>query len=115
MGDPRRVQHQPVDAPRQLVSTGERGSGRQLDDVDEVALILLRDETGGRPAELEDGEADKTGIDHHHDQGHANETTGQLAIAEGQPFEGAIETPEEGVDRSDENVLALRMRLVRLE
>ena len=36
------------------VGAGERGAGRQLDDVDQIALVLLRDEAGRRDLGAED-------------------------------------------------------------
>src|SRR5258708_27725485 len=47
----------------------ERGTGRQLDDGDEIALVLLRDEAGRRAGELEAGEADQRHIDQENDAG----------------------------------------------
>ena len=60
---PGRVEHDLGDLARHLVGARERGAGRQLDDVDEIALVLLRDEAGRRLAELIDGEPDQPGID----------------------------------------------------
>ena len=44
----------------------ERRARRQLHHGDEIALVLLRNEAGGRAGELHTGKADQHQIDHQH-------------------------------------------------
>jgi AcrB/AcrD/AcrF family len=46
----------------------ERRAGRQLDDGDQIALVLLRDEPCRRAGELPAGQADQSGIEREHDE-----------------------------------------------
>ena len=69
--------------------------GGKLDDVDQIALVLLRNEAGRRRDELIDGERDQPGIDHHHERRYAHEPAGQRAVARRDPLEGAVEAVEE--------------------
>ena len=45
------------------VGAGERGAGRQLQHGDQVSLVLVGDEAGGRADELPAGQPDEPGID----------------------------------------------------
>ena len=46
-------------------------TGWKLNDVDEVALVLLGDEAGRRLGELKGGNTDQPPIDHEHNDGSA--------------------------------------------
>ena len=81
MGDAGRRQNDLRHPARHLVGARERSAGRKLDDIDQIALVLLRDEAGRRPGELEHGEADQTDIDHHHEARDAHQTSRQSAVA----------------------------------
>jgi hypothetical protein len=70
------------------VGARQRGAGRQLDHGDQIALVLLRDEAGGRAAELPGGEADQPGIDDQRQQrDRAAMRPVQRGIAAGEPVE----------------------------
>ena len=74
------------------VGARQRGAGRQLDDGDQIALVLLRDEAGRRALELPAGERDQPGIDDEAPaRRDAHEPPGQRAIAVRQPVEAAVE------------------------
>ena len=92
--------------PDDRIGAGEGGAGRQLDDGDHIALILRRDESGGRAAELPGGEGDQPGIDEKHHRREADEAAGQRAIAMGDLVEAPVEAPEEAVQQAQRQDLA---------
>src|SRR3954453_1984607 len=80
-----------------LLRPVQRRTGRKLNEVDEVALVLLRDEAGRRLRELDAGSADQCGIDHQHDGGSAHESTRQTPVAERESVEPTIKASESPV------------------
>src|SRR5260221_3250119 len=102
-------------APDERVSPRERRAGRELEEGDEIALILLGDEAGRGAAELPAGQCDEAGVDDQHQHGDANEPHRQRGVAGRQPLETAIEAAEEGARRADQQRAACRLFLVRLE
>ena len=83
--DARRVQHDLGGLRHDRVGARQRGAGRQLDDGDQIALVLLRDEAGRRAPELPAGEPDQAGIDDEHRRRDAHQPRGQRAVAVRQP------------------------------
>ena len=102
-------------APDDIVGARERRAGRQLDDGDQIALILRRDEAGGGSAELPDGEADQPGIDEEHHHREADQAAGQRAIAMGDLVEAPVEAAEEAVHQAKGQHLARFLGLMRLQ
>ena len=91
-------------------------AGRQLHDGDEIALVLLRNEAGGRAGELEAGEADQRRIDHEHDAGDLHQPPRQPPIARRQPLEAVVEAREKRLHQPhDPQALPFVAGLVRLE
>src|SRR6516165_4702683 len=74
-------------------------AGRQLNDVDQIALVLFGDEAGGRLVEFEAGNRDQPDIDHEHDGATAHKSSRQAPITEGEPLKAAIEAVEYGVQQ----------------
>ncbi len=70
-------------------------AGRHLHDPDQIALVLLRDETGGRRGEAPAGQADEHHIDDRHDAERADRPRGVDAVAFGEPLENAVEGERE--------------------
>src|ERR1700758_2816216 len=83
-----------------LFSPVQGGAGRQLNNVDQVALVLLGDEAGRRARELDAGNADQPRIDHEHDAGAAHEPASQAAVAGREPVEAPIEAIESPVQQT---------------
>src|SRR5262245_27991433 len=94
MLDALRSQNDIDTAPDDLVGPVQCRTGRKLNDVDEVALVLLRDETGRRLCQLDAGNADQSSIDHEHDDRSADESPRQVPVAEREPTEAPIEAIE---------------------
>src|SRR5215831_18469872 len=91
-------------------------AGRELHEVDEIALVLLRNESGRRLGELDAGNADQPGIDHEHEDGCAHEATRQAPVAEREPLEAPIEAIEGAVEQaSRQDAAGELMSLMRLE
>jgi len=84
-------------APEDLLGPVQRRTGRQLNDIDEVALILLGDEAGRRLREFDAGDADQPDIDHEHDGHGAHEPARHVSVTEGEPLKSAIEAIESAV------------------
>jgi hypothetical protein len=84
-------------ATEDLLGPVQRRTGRQLNDIDEVALILLGDEAGRRLCEFDAGNADQPGINHEHDGHGAYQPARHVSVAEGEPLESPIEAIESAV------------------
>ena len=56
-----------IAAPDDLLGPVQGRTRRKLNEGDEVALVLFRDEAGRRLRELDAGNADQPDIDHEHD------------------------------------------------
>src|SRR5262249_53635392 len=80
-----------------LLSPVQGGAGRKLNNVDQVALVLLRDEAGRRARELDAGNADQPRIDHEHNRDCAHQSTRQVPVAERGPAEAPLEAFESPV------------------
>jgi hypothetical protein len=70
-----------VHLPDHRVGPGEAGARRQLDDRDKVTDVLIRDEAGRHPRELEARERDQADVDDEDDRGRPDEAAGDLAVA----------------------------------
>ncbi len=100
MLDALRPQNDVDTAPDDPFSPVQGGAGRQLNDVDQVALVLLGDEAGRRLCELDAGNADQPRIGHEHDRGCAHQSTRQVPVAEREPVEAPIEAIESPVQQT---------------
>src|SRR3974390_2096230 len=100
MGNTWRVEYDLCNLAGNLVGARERRAWRQLDDIEEVALILLRDKPGRRLRELIGRDTDKARIEHHHDEGNADKPSRERAITGGDPFKDMVEAIEETSDRT---------------
>ena len=78
----------------------ERRARWQLDDRDEIALVLLRDEAGGRASKLDAGDTDQRRIGKQDEAGGLHEPPSQVAIARAQPLESEIEAVECGAQEA---------------
>ena len=116
MGNVRHVEQQACRTPHDLIRAQHRRTGRQAVDSDDIALILLRDEAGRGVVERLPGQHDETGIDHHHDHGHAHQAPRDDTIATGKTGEARIETAREQGERQQHHVdqrIALGVGVVR--
>ena len=84
-------------APDHLLGAVQRRAGRKLNDIDEIALVLLWDKAGRRACELDAGNADQPSIDHEHDDRSADELPRQVPVAEREPIDAPIEAIESSV------------------
>src|SRR5262245_15244983 len=91
MLDALRSQNDVDAAPDDLLRPVQRRTGRKLNEVNEVALVLLGDEAGRRLRELDAGNADQPRIHHQHDAGSAHESFRHVSITERESVEAAIE------------------------
>src|SRR5215510_8353478 len=116
MLDALRSQNDVDTAPDNLLGPIQCRTGRKLNDVDEVALVLLRDEAGRCLREFDTGNADQPHIHHEHDGGSAHESTRQVPVAEREPVEAPIEAIESAVEQASRQAVACEIMLVmRLE
>jgi hypothetical protein len=113
--DARHLQGRLDDLPIDRIGAGERGAARQLRHDDQIAGIELRDETGGRLAELVEAIGDDAGIDEQHQHGEAHDARGEAAIASRQRLEAAIEQAEEADQRARPPARRLSVTCVRLQ
>src|SRR6516162_11096214 len=91
MFDAPRSQNDVVSPADDVLGPVQRRAGRQLNDIDQVALVLFGDEAGRRLVEFKAGNGDQPDIDHEHDRAGAHKSSRQGPIAEGEPFKAAIE------------------------
>src|SRR6516165_4847069 len=100
MLDALRPQNDVDAAPDDLLGPVQGLTRRKLNDVDEVALVLLGDEAGRRLGELKGGNTDQPPIDHEHNDGSAHDSTRQAPVAERKPVEAPIEAIESSVQQA---------------
>ncbi len=98
----------------------QRGARRKLDDADQHALVLRRNEAGGRIGHAPARQRQQGGVDDEHDRDHADQAGGQTAVTVRHPVEAFVELgsgPAEVIHhRADQARLAvLVVILVRLE
>ncbi len=96
------------------VSAGQGGGWRQLHDGDQVAAVLIRNETDRRLAEFIEAERDQAGINDQHDRREADGTARNPSIAARELVEAPVEGTEEGANRPGQNAVA-RMLFMRLQ
>jgi hypothetical protein len=102
--------------PDHLIGPVQCRAGWELNDVDEVALILLGDEAGRRLRELDAGDDNQPRIDNEHDGGAAHQPPRQAPVPERDPAEAPIEAIEHGVKHARRQAGTCALRLVmRLE
>src|SRR5262249_1104755 len=86
-------------APDHVFGPVQSRAGRQLNEVDEVALILFGDKAGRDLVKLEAGNGNQPDIDHEHDGTSAHKSTRQTSVAERELLEAAIEVVEYDVQQ----------------
>ncbi len=116
MFDAARGQRDVGDLAHHLLGALERRARRQLDHGDQVALVLLGDEAGGRARELDARHCDQRDVDRQHHGQAAHQAARDVAVAERDPFEAAIEARETGIEEArDASATASLVAVVRLE
>ncbi len=94
----------------------QRGARRKLNDGDQVALILLRNETGRRARKLQAGDTDECDVDDENNSQSANETEGEISVPQRQPVKATVKAIETRMKQTLCGAGARGiMRLLRLE
>jgi hypothetical protein len=115
VGETWRLEHTLGRPPDHSLRALERGGVGELRIDDQIALVLLRDETGRHPSEAHIGQADEPEIDEEHERGHAQQAADQSLVEccglTERSVEAAEEPSQKPVEHAPEPVPAGPMRL----
>src|SRR6516162_1099954 len=95
-----------------LLSPRKRRSRRELNDIDQVSLILFRNETRWRSRELQPGNTDQRDVDHENNSHSCHQTACQISISVRQTLEAPIKPAKTRTEKSTHQ--AMRRSTLRI-